>query len=206
LFDQCRALLERWTIPAPIIGVTVSIPATAPLAADQGDLLLPSWRDTAMNAEAVFARLRAVLDPDGGNDVVVHPVAGDTHRLEESARWIPADAMSLALPALAAAAAPSPAPGALPAPFAAALRLLEAPEAVEVEEADGLPDAMWWRGRRWSFDAVDGPERLSGDWWRADAFARDYWRATVQGEGDLLLYREASPSATTGWHLQGWYD
>src|SRR5207237_1296898 len=50
LFDQCRSLLERWTIPAPIIGVTVSIPATAPLAADQGDLLVPSWRDAAMHA------------------------------------------------------------------------------------------------------------------------------------------------------------
>src|SRR5690606_37675975 len=76
LFDQCKSLLERWTIPAPIIGVTLSIPATAPLAADQGDLLVPSWRDAAANAEAVFARLRATLDPDNTGDVVVQPVEG----------------------------------------------------------------------------------------------------------------------------------
>jgi hypothetical protein len=94
LFDQCRALLERWSIPAPIIGVAVSIPATAPLAADQGDLLLPSWRDAAMNADAVFSRLRAALDPDGAHHVVVHPVAGDAHRPEEAARWEHAEAMT----------------------------------------------------------------------------------------------------------------
>ena len=83
--------------------------------------------------------------------------------------------------------------------------MLDAPDTVDVEEADGLPDAMWWRGRRLAFSAIDGPERLSGDWWRADAFARDYWRGTVHGEGEFLLYREAA-SGTPCWYLQGWYD
>lgn len=87
--------------------------------------------------------------------------------------------------------------------------MLDTPETVDVEEADGLPDAVWWRGRRLAFAAIDGPERLSGDWWRADAFARDYWRATVAGEGELLLYREAVRGVANGapcWYLQGWYD
>jgi protein ImuB len=198
LFDQCRALLEQWSIPAPIIGVTVSIPATAPLAADQGDLLIPSWRDAAMNADAVFTRLRAALDPDGAHDVVVHPVAGDTHRPEEAARWEQADAMLLA-------ASPPPAACTAASLLPAVLRMLDTPEAVEVEEADGLPDAVWWRGRRLSFASIDGPERLSGDWWRPDAYARDYWRATVTGEGELLLYREAA-NGVPGWYVQGWYD
>lgn len=234
LFDQCRALLERWTIPAPIIGVTVSIPATAPLAADQGDLLVPSWRDAAMNADAVFTRLRNALDPDGVHDVVVYPVAGDTHRPEEAGRWERADAFALGTPASASpakpanaatpssaptsdtsssAAAPAAPPVATPAlastVLPAVLRMLDTPETVDVEEADGLPDAVWWRGRRLAFAAIDGPERLSGDWWRADAFARDYWRATVAGEGELLLYREAVRGVANGapcWYLQGWYD
>lgn len=199
LFDQCRALLERWTIPAPIIGVAVSIPATAPLAADQGDLLLPSWRDAAMNAEAVFSRLRAALDPDGAHHVVVHPVAGDAHRPEEAARWEHADAMTLG------ANGGQQQAGGGGGVLSAVLRMLETPESVEVEEADGLPDAVWWRGRRLSFASIDGPERLSGDWWRPDSFARDYWRATVEGEGELLLYREAV-SGAEGWYVQGWYD
>ena len=203
LFDQCRSLLERWNILINIIGVTVSIPATAPLAADQGDLLIPSWRDAAMNADAVFARLRAVLDPDNTGTVVVHPEAGDSHRPEDTGRWISADAMALGaapipapLPASAASAAP-------PTPNTdAVLRLLDAPEPVDVEAPHGAPDAVWWRGRRLSLASADGPERLSGDGWRADAYARDYWRCVAEGEGELLLYHESGSQ----WSLQGWYD
>jgi protein ImuB len=200
LFDQCRSLLERWSIPAPIIGVTVSIPATAPLAADQGDLLIPSWRDAAMNAEAVFARLRAVLDPDNTGTVVVHPEAGDSHRPEDTGHWISADAM-----ALGAAPIPAPIPALIPTsptPTDAVLRLLDTPEPVDVECPHGIPDAVWWRGRRLSIASANGPERLSGDWWRADAYARDYWRCVADEEGELLLYHEAGAH----WYLQGWYD
>ena len=204
LFDQCRTLLEQWTIPAPIIGVTLSIPATAPLAADQGDLLVPSWRDAAMNADAVFTRLRAVLDPDGLGNVVVHPTAGDAHRPEASGTWQRADAMTLGATLIAIPIAKSQALP--PTPVSAVLRLLDTPEHVDVEEAAGLPDAVWWRGRRLSFASVDGPERLSGDWWRNDAFARDYWRCTVAREGDVLLYREAVNNTAAQWWLQGWYD
>lgn len=90
--------------------------------------------------------------------------------------------------------------------ISAVLRLLDAAEPVEVEEANGCPDAVWWRGRRLSFASVDGPERLSGDWWRADAFARDYWRCAVVSEGELLVYRDAVTEATPRWFVQGWYD
>ncbi len=209
LFDQCRTLLEQWVIPAPVIGVTVSIPATAPLAADQGDLLIPSWRDAAMNAEAVFTRLRAVLDPENTGDVVVHPVAGDAHRPEEAGRWTRADAMALGSAQQTAATDKGNHKATSDAtndPTAAVLRLLDTPEPVEVEEAAGLPDAIWWRGQRLGFVAVDGPERLSGDWWRADAFARDYWRCTVRSEGELLLYRDAVRGMIPRWYVQGWYD
>ena len=57
-------------------------------------------------------------------------------------------------------------------------------------------------GRRLSLATADGPERLSGDWWRADTYARDYWRCVAEGEGELLPYHEAG----TQWFLQGWYD
>jgi protein ImuB len=205
LFDQCRALLERWVIPAPIIGVTVGIPATAPLAADQGDLLIPSWRDAAMNAESVFARLRAALDPDNTGDVVVRAVAGDAHKPEATGRWASADAMLQAQ-----APVPAVVPASVSAPVVApdddesahaVLRLLEAPDEVEIEAPHGVPSAIWWHGRRVCITDADGPERLSGDWWRADVFARDYWRCTAADEGELLLYAESAR-----WFVQGWYD
>jgi protein ImuB len=194
LFDQCRALLERWRIPAPIIGVTVSIPATAPLAADQGDLLVPSWRDAAMNAEAVFARLRAVLDPENTGEVVVHPEARDTHRVEETGAWVSADPIALA-------SAPLPPPPGAESAAPAVLRLLKTPEPIEVEAPHGLPDAIWWRGRRLTLAAAHGPERLSGDWWRGDGYARDYWRCVAEAEGQMLLF-----CADAQWFVQGWYD
>jgi nucleotidyltransferase/DNA polymerase involved in DNA repair len=58
LFERCRALLDRWTLPAPVCGVAVAVVATSPLAGEQGDLLDPSWHDPAA-ADAAFARLRA---------------------------------------------------------------------------------------------------------------------------------------------------
>lgn len=207
LFDQCRALLERWVIPAPIIGITVGIPATAPLAADQGDLLIPSWRDAAMNAESVFARLRAALDPDNTGDVVVRAVAGDAHKPEATGQWVSADAIaqaSAAVPIDAVKEAENE-----EASADAVLRLLDAPEVIDVELPRGVPAALWWRGKRFSVVSVDGPERLSGDWWRADTFARDYWRCSTESEGELLVYGESVANAITApvrWYMQGWYD
>jgi nucleotidyltransferase/DNA polymerase involved in DNA repair len=207
LFDQCRSLLERWTIPAPIIGITVGIPATAPLAADQGDLLVPSWRDAAMNAESVFARLRAVLDPDNVGDVVVRAVAGDAHKPEATGTWAPADA-------IAQASAPAMAPADTGTATPAVLRLLDTPEMADVEAPHGAPAAVWWRGKRLSIAHADGPERISGDWWRSDAFARDYWRCAADNEGELLVYAESAVTAAVSnartpavrWFVQGWYD
>ena len=210
LFDQCRTLLERWSIPAPIIGVSISIPVTAPLAADQGDLLVPSWRDAAMNAEAVFARLRAALDPEHRGDVVVRPQARDTHRVEETGAWIPVDAMAMAEAALPAAAAPTNASSAssasastsLPTSSASpVLRLLTTPESVRVVAPHRAPGMIWWRGRRITFTQARGPERLSGDWWRGDRYARDYWRCLSDDDGELLLYLEG-----VHWYVHGWYD
>jgi len=57
-------------------------------------------------------------------------------------------------------------------------------------------------GRRLWLAGTDGPERLSGDWWRADPYARDYWWCIADGERELLLYHEAGSQ----WFLQGWYD
>ena len=199
LLDQCRSLLAQWVLSAPIVGVTVSIPSTAPLTADQGDLLLPSWREMAHQAEAVFARLKAVLDPEQRGDVVVQAMPRDTHRVEETGAWTGADPLAGAAPPPATEAAGG---GDGMRGARGVLRLLPAPELLEVEEPHGVPDALWWRGRRLPLQRVEGPERMSGDWWRADPYARDYWRAIADPDGALLFYR----TTTGAWYLQGWYD
>jgi nucleotidyltransferase/DNA polymerase involved in DNA repair len=82
LLERCRALLERWTLTAPVSAVTVAVTATAPLAGEQGELLDPAWRDPAA-ADAAFARLRAELGPQA----IVRPVSRDEHRPERAGEW-----------------------------------------------------------------------------------------------------------------------
>jgi hypothetical protein len=87
-------------------------------------------------------------------------------------------------------------------PIPASLRLLEIPESVEVECDGGTPCAVWWHGARLTIERALGPERLSGEWWTADPYARDYWRCGGDG-GELLVYADARHG---GWYVQGWYD
>ncbi|MDF1506158.1 hypothetical protein, partial [Roseisolibacter sp. H3M3-2] len=198
LFERCRALLERVALPGPVCGVTVSVPATGRLGADQGDLLSPAWHDPAA-VEAAFARIRAELGPN----VVVRAVARDQHRPERAGHWLPvegvdpvADTAPDAEPAPAAPAAPA----AEPAP--AALRLLDPCEPAAVaRDAAAAPATVRWRGRSYPVTRADGPERLSGEWW-ADPYRRDYWRCATAA-GLLLAYRDR---AAGGWWVQGWYD
>jgi protein ImuB len=82
LFERCRALLDRWTLSAPVIGVRVAIAAAAPLTGEQGDLLSASWRDIGA-ADAALERLRAELGPNA----IVRAVHQDTHRPEKAGVW-----------------------------------------------------------------------------------------------------------------------
>jgi protein ImuB len=212
LFERCRALLERFTLEAPVVGVRTSITATAPAHGAQGDLLDARWRDPSA-AEAAFERLRAELGPD----VVVRAVAGDAFRPEGEGSWKDEEREPGTGNREPAAGNRAPGTGCrtavpgsrFPVPASsdhASLRLLESPEAIEVEcTTAGAPHALAWRGQRIAVLRAVGPERLSGDWWR-DGYRRDYWRcapaegATVAGE--LLLYQDPAGA----WHLQGWYD
>jgi protein ImuB len=192
LFEQCRALLDRWTLTAPACGVTIAITATAPLSGAQGDLLAHSWRDPAA-ADAAFARLRSELGPGA----VVRPIARDEHRPERAGAWIDPeledardDALALSLPR----DLHDPR-----GPHDPALRLLETPQGIDVERTAGIPVAMWWRGRRIPFTRASGPERLSGDWWK-DGYDREYWRCESE-VGEMLVFSESET-----WFVQGWED
>jgi protein ImuB len=60
-------------------------------------------------------------------------------------------------------------------------------------------------GRTKVVTAAEGPERLSGDWWK-DPYRREYFRVCT-GEGELLwLYREVRRNGELRWWLHGWWD
>ena len=82
LFERCRALLDSWTLDAPVSAVRVAIVATAPLSGEQGDLLTTSWRDLGA-VDAAIERLRAEL----GAGAIVRAEARDTHRPERAGTW-----------------------------------------------------------------------------------------------------------------------
>ena len=187
LFERCRALLDTWTLTAPVCAVSVAVSATAPLAAEQGDLLAASWRDPDA-ADAAFERLRSTL----GADTVVRPVAQDEHRPERAGGWVELHTGALSSPVNSVTTTTA---------ALALARLLEQPERVQVEAPQGMPRTLWWRGQRVIITHARGPERLSGDWWK-DPFARDYWRcASDELAREFLLYRDGK-----GWALQGWFD
>lgn len=199
LFERCRAALDTWTLEAPVAAVELRVREAAPSAAEQGDLLAPAWRDPAA-AEAALARLRATL----GAGSVVRPVTRDSHAPERAGAWVEVEQAARALPSdqLAGNGMRGATGARAVAPLPAA-RLLEAPEPVAVTtDRRGTPLVMHWRGRRIPLQRASGPERLSGEWWQAAPFARDYWRGESDEFGqDFLLYRDAG-----GWRLQGWYD
>jgi len=224
LFERCHALLDQWTLAAPVSAVTVTVSATAPLGAEQGDLLATAWRDPAA-ADAAFERLRAEL----GAGSVVRAVVRDEHRPEKAGEWTEILEAGLgsgfrglvqgeaAVRGAAAVQGSDPAPCTAPAPGTRPLnpapspapeftspppaRLLHDPEPVDVATPRGIPRTMWWRGQRIAIARAVGPERISGDWWK-DPYARDYWRCeSDELARDFLLYRDAE-----GWRLQGWYD
>ena len=217
LLEHCRALLERWPLPAPVTGVAIAITATARTAGGQGELLASGRRDDAA-AAAAAARLAAAL----GSDAVVRPAARDAHAPERAGTWVPVgeeESASAAQRGTFADAGPSRAM----TMSERALRLLQPPEAVEVEHAAGIPCAMWWRGARVPLRRVQGPERLSGDWWRDDAYRRDYWRCESETGSFVVFQDHAGRGATAlpgprgpgdgprgpdsdAWFVHGWYD
>jgi protein ImuB len=190
LFEQCRAVLDDWALEAPVTGVRVQVTERAALTGEQGDLLHTGWRDPAA-AEAAFARLRATL----GAQAVVRPEGRDAHAPERKGEWREGGK----------AAAPDGESRVLgwsmlpedPDPPTVSLRLLPAPERIEVTP---LPLGFRWRGRYWPVTSQQGPERLSGDWWSAP-FARDYWHWWSEGVV-FVVFRGMGGE----WMVQGWGD
>ena len=181
MFERCRALLERFTLSAPVLGVTVAITATAPTTGEQGNLFDTGWRDPS-GLDAAFDRLRAELGPN----TVVRPVARDRHAPERAGAWVEdLEPVSARVDILA----PS-------------RRFLETSEPIDVECANDQPVAFHWHARRVIIDRTIGPERLAGDWWE-EAYCRDYWRCTSRG-ATFVLYVDYTRGAR--WYVQGWED
>ena len=95
-----------------------------------------------------------------------------------------------------------------PADLPRPARLFTPPEAVTAvaEIPDAPPLFFVWRRVRHRVVKADGPERITGEWWRADAEAgtrRDYYRVENAHGERFWLFRDAPAEAGGRWWLHG---
>jgi protein ImuB len=204
LLSLCRGTLEGMELPGRALGMRVEAVELAPAVAEQSDLFEPPRPDPDALAMAL-TRLQGRWGPAS----VVQPERADSHRPERAGRWRAVDLMMELIRGSGANGGgdeEGDGPGEdAQSPFGPAtlvLRLWPRPRPLEVRIDEGAPGAVLldgdWRGVR----ALQGPERLSGDWWE-DGYAREYYRVTTDA-GDLLwLFYDPRQR---GWFWHGWWD
>lgn len=211
LYDLCRAALERAAgasgrLTEPVEQLALRVVRVSAPDARQEDLFTRRWRDP-LAAAAALSRLRVRL----GERAIVHPGVRADHRPESRSVWTPveveaegdrspgaSDASGAASPdAAAAAGTPDAVPG--------VLHLLPEPLPLRVSTEADRPTEMWGETGHHALAAAEGPERLSGDWWK-DPYHREYFRVCTEEGGLLWLFREYRPSGELRWWLHGWWD
>ena len=217
LHDLCRAALERAgeegaQLAAPVVELAIRVTRSAAPDARQGDLFVTEWRDP-MAAAAALSRLRTRLG-DGG---VVWPAPRADRRPETRNAWRPVEMQVVSVgdrvirerdPGKSAETPVAPDVGDRTGDLAAisgVLRLLPEPVPVEVKTENGHPVEFRGGGKTRNVTVAEGPERLSGDWWK-DPYRREYFRVCT-ADGELLwLYREIRRTGDLRWWLHGWWD
>ncbi|MCQ8242539.1 Y-family DNA polymerase [Rhizosaccharibacter radicis] len=94
------------------------------------------------------------------------------------------------------------------------IRLLERPEPVDALALmpDHPPQCFTWRRVRHRITRADGPERITGEWWRRDgelAAVRDYWIVENEAGRRFWLFRQGDgvdpATGSLGWFLHGFF-
>ena len=64
-------------------------------------------------------------------------------------------------------------------------------------------------GRQWKAVSWEGPERLSGEWWKDsdfEGFNRDYYRVITEGGDQLWVFVNKQASSEGAFYLHGYFD
>ena len=194
LLGLCRTALDGLQLPGRALGIRVEVGEVVPALAEQADLFEAARPDPDALA-ATLTRLQGRWGPES----VVRPAAADSHRPERTGRWEPVDLMT----ELTRDGAPLTDHGSpITGHPALVLRLWPRPQPVGVRIEDGRPGAVTVDGGWRAVRALQGPERLSGDWWE-DHYRREYYRLSTEA-GDLLWV--FYDPRRRGWFWHGWWD
>jgi protein ImuB len=185
LIQLLRLDLARRPPDAPVVGARlVALPAR--VRPTQLDILRPAGPAPDRLA-ATIARLAALVGPEN----VGVPALEDTWR-EEAARVAP-------FPIAASPPAPMP-----PSPASAlTIRRLRPSQEIEVLMGRAGPTALRGRDTTARVLVAAGPYRTSGEWWREESFAREYWDVHAS---DGAIYRVHQDQRDGRWFLDGYYD
>ncbi|MET0406535.1 MAG: DNA polymerase Y family protein [Cystobacter sp.] len=199
LLDLTRHRLSDVRLEGPVAGLVLRVEEDCEDRGQQLSLGDAPEGDAAL--EVVLSRLATAL----GEDALFMAALEDSHRPEAgySSRAFrpPQVARGLEgelLQSVAAAEAIPEVSRERPS------RMLSSPTPIDVEmTAGGELLAAKVGGRRRRVVAWMGPERLSGDWWDARPYSRDYYRVHLEGLGQAWVFRDARDSR---FYLQGLFD
>lgn len=185
---------ERLQLVDPGFGIEAAILVASkvePLSAHQVEAQdFRSGEATAVDLSRLVDRLGARLGPR--HVYRLQPV--ESHVPERSVKKVPA------LAPLTGQVWPDT----LPRPS----RLLEHPELVTATALlpDHPPAFFIWRRVRHRVIKADGPERITGEWWRGgqgDFALRDYYRVEDETGARFWLFRDAPAGQSARWWLHG---
>jgi protein ImuB len=207
LTELIRHRLTDLTVRRPIAALSVTVDESC--ADDGRQLNLGDAPAGEAALEVVLSRLQSAL----GEEALFGAELLDSHRPEgawKDRRFTVASAPARALgwwesaqTAKAQAAAP-PAKAVESYLLERPARLLRAPAALPAElSAEGTLRALELLGRKRRVTAVFGPERLTGEWWTEQPYARDYYRVVLEGVGPLWVFRDGRDGR---FYAQGVFD
>ncbi len=199
LLDLARHQMSELRLENPVAGLSVRVEEDSE---DRGQqLVLGDSPEGDAALEVVLSRLTTTL----GEESLFSAALEAVHRPEQAyaARAFrpPASPRGMAGELLPTAEVAVPVDEAL---RERPSRLLEQPAMLNAEVAEsGELLAAWLLGRRRRVTAMEGPERLSGEWWAADPYSRDYYRVHFEGLGPAWVFRDAKDGR---FYLQGLFD
>jgi protein ImuB len=185
--DIFRERLGRLRLPAPVRGLDLSVVEAAEVPAEQ--LAVGDRPEVARALDVALSRLAARL----GDGALFAAESADRHRPEAAYRPAP-----FRRPGADRRAAPG---GEAP-PDGRPTRLVEPPRPVVALGEGGRLSALRMDGEVRAVLALSGPERLAGEWW-SEPFDRDYFRARLDGLGEVWIYRDGRDGRL--W-LHGFFD
>ncbi|HLK99787.1 MAG TPA: DNA polymerase Y family protein [Myxococcaceae bacterium] len=199
LLDLARHQLENLRLENPVASLAVRVDEHSEDRGQQLALGDSPEGDAAL--EVVLSRLATTL----GEDSLFSASLEAVHRPEQAyvakAFHPPASPRGMAGELLPQAEVELPVDEAMRERPA---RLLEQPATLDAEVAEsGELLAAWLLGKRRRVMSLAGPERLSGEWWAADPYSRDYYRVHFEGLGPAWVFRDAKDGR---FYLQGLFD